>query len=253
MRAAGVPEPQLMAVAGGERIPLFARIQREKAKAADGSPGVTTSNSDEAVITVHAWPSLHAVMPPGDHRSFPEVIDFSTVYTGSGSYQRTLDVTQGVTYGLGSLLKVDPIPPQMHLETKEFIAYMKDRELNRYSFFDGGQMMYNFLIDSRALLWDGHLGAYEGIMRSLEPKPNTALLAIAGRANLNGRPFDGSAVDFAVKELNWIGKLAPVIWCLYDEGVMNQKFSDIDVAATRVEAETQSRVFELAAGKIYTL
>jgi hypothetical protein len=70
---------------------------------------------------------------------------------------------------------MDPLPTQMPQDMKDFITYMKDREHNRYSFFDGGQIMYNFLIGGKVLLWSGHLGGYEGIMKKLEPKPDVAI------------------------------------------------------------------------------
>jgi hypothetical protein len=264
MRAAGVPETQLIAVAGGERIPLFSKAQKQavaglsttpaKPKGpVSGPPGPPTPNPDDAIITVHAWPSLHALMPPGDHNSLPETIDSGTVYTGSGSHQCTLDITRGLTYGLGSLFTLDPLPPGMPEEMKIFVQYMRDRDANRYSFFDGGQMMYNFVIDGKALLWNGHLGGYEGILESLKPKPDVAILAIAGRANLNGRPFDGSAADFAVQEVQWIGEPAKVIWCLHDRGAINPKFINVKAATERVEKETKSSVIDLKPAELYKL
>jgi hypothetical protein len=78
--------------------------------------------------------------------------------------------------------------------------------------------MYNFLIDEGStLLWNVYLGAYEGIMRSLGPKLDVAILGIAGRGNLNGKPFDGSAAQFALNEVRWLDKLVATIWCLHDE------------------------------------
>jgi hypothetical protein len=138
-------------------------------------------------------------------------------------------------------------------EMKIFVQYMRDRDANRYSFFDGGQMMYNFVIDGKALLWNGHLGGYEGILESLKPKPDVAILAIAGRANLNGRPFDGSAADFAVQEVQWIGEPAKVIWCLHDRGAINPKFINVKAATERVEKETKSSVIDLKPAELYKL
>ena len=77
--------------------------------------------------------------------------------------------------------------------------------------------MVNLIIGDKALLWNAHLGAYEGIMKSLDPKPDVAILGIAGRGNLNGRPFDGSAAQLALKEVQWLEQPRQVIWCLHDE------------------------------------
>lgn len=54
-------------------------------------------------------------------------------------------------------------------------------------------------------------------MKGMLPKPNVANLAIAGRADLNGIPFDGSAAQFAVREVKWLGSPSTVIWALHDE------------------------------------
>jgi hypothetical protein len=76
---------------GGERISLFTAAQRKKAidnapaprpGPPQGPPGPPAPPLSEAVITVHAWPALHALMPPGDHRDFPETIDTGFVHTG---------------------------------------------------------------------------------------------------------------------------------------------------------------------------
>jgi hypothetical protein len=102
MRAAGVPEAQLLPVAGGERIPLFSRSQRDKAieEAAKrnppgppgapgapnghgpppGPPGPPMPDASEARMTVHAWPSLHCLATSADHRDIPETIDTGTVF-----------------------------------------------------------------------------------------------------------------------------------------------------------------------------
>jgi hypothetical protein len=42
-------------------------------------------------------------------------------------------------------------------------------------------------------------------------------MGIAGRANLNGRPFEGSAAQFAVEQVKWLGTPSRVIWCLHDQ------------------------------------
>jgi hypothetical protein len=80
---------------------------------------------------------------------------------------------------------------------------MKQREQHSYSFYDGGQLAY-LIGKKKTLFWNGHLGGFEGIPKLLEPKLDVAMLAIAGRANLNGCPFYGSAAGFIVKEIGWL-------------------------------------------------
>uniref|UniRef100_L7IT35 Metallo-beta-lactamase domain-containing protein n=1 Tax=Pyricularia oryzae (strain P131) TaxID=1143193 RepID=L7IT35_PYRO1 len=219
LRNAGVPEEQLIPVAGGERIPLFTRAVREQARQdpslrAKGFPGAPIFPLHTlAALAVHVWPSLHCLMP-ADH---PDVIDTATVYTGSATpYSCSLDITFGMKHGLLRLGELVP-PEKLHDGQRSFIEYVSDRKRNVFSHCDGGQLMFNFLIGDKALLWSAHLGAYEGIMKDMQPKPDVAILAIAGRANLNGRPFDGSAAQFAVKEVEWLGSPSKVIWALHDE------------------------------------
>lgn len=81
-----------------------------------------------------------------------------------------------------------------------FVDYVNGPARNCMSHFDGGQLMFNFLLgEQKTLMWSGHLGGYEGILKTVELKPNVLMQAIAGRANLNGRPLDGSATPFAVR------------------------------------------------------
>lgn len=223
LRAASVPEQQLMPVAGGERIPLFTKADRDRAVAglidvALGPPGSPPRPRDsDAIMSVHIWPSLHCFMPGG--HSPPDVIDSGTIYSGeAGPYACTLDITNGMKYGL---LRLGELVPQDMMDEgmRSFAAYVADRERHLFSHYDGGQLAFNFLIGpGKTLFWNAHMGAYEGVLRDIEPKPNVAILALAGRANLNGRPYDGSAADFITKQIKWLGEPESVIWCLHDQG-----------------------------------
>ncbi|KAH8691279.1 hypothetical protein BGW36DRAFT_388027 [Talaromyces proteolyticus] len=260
MRDAGVADAQLMAVAGGERIALFTADQRKEAivqaKAAmeklapgqppPGPPGPPMPPSSDAVMAVHIYPSLHCLMPPGDHRSIPEMIDSGTIYTGSSPFACTADITRALTYGLGGLMRLPQLPPAIPEDMQIFLSYLKDTSSNKHSFYDGGQLLYNFLLGEKTLLWNGHLG-------EIEPQPDIAILGIAGRANLNGRPYDGSAAQFATEEIKWLGQPDKVIWCLHDQAPLNPKYIDTDVATSTVERETRSRVLTLKPGEVHKL
>jgi hypothetical protein len=159
---------------------------------------------------------------PADH---PEVIDTGTVYKGAASpYTCTLDITIGMKYGLFQLDKLMP-PEKLTAGHRSFLEYISDRKRNVMSHSDGGQLMFNFVIGAKALLWSAHLGGYDGILKGLQPKPDIAILAIAGRANLNGKPFDGSAAEFAALKVGWLGNPSQVIWCLHDEAYVSVVFS----------------------------
>lgn len=103
-------------------------------------------------------------------------MDTATVYTGSSPYACTIDVTLGMRYGL---LRLGEIVPADHLDRgeKSFVEYVTHRDRNLMSNFDGGQMIFSFLIDDKTLLWSAHLGAYRGILEYLEPKPGQSRFA----------------------------------------------------------------------------
>lgn len=149
-------------------------------------------------------------------------------------------------------------PEKAPEDMRTFLNYMNERDTHRYSFYDGGQLLYNFLLDKEGgagptFLWHGHLGSYEGIMKTIQPKPDVAVLAIAGRGNLDGRPFDGSAAEFAVKEIQWLGEPKKVIWCLHDEGPLKPYRIDTRAAEELVHKETGSKVVDLAHKAVYRL
>ncbi|KAL0939307.1 uncharacterized protein CTRU02_205917 [Colletotrichum truncatum] len=218
LRKAGVPEEQLFPVQGGERLPLFTKevrlqAQRHEVPLAEFPPGRPPyPHHSLAALSVHVWPSLHCFMP----HPTPEVMDTGVPYRDENPYSSTLDITLGMKH---YLLKMgDVIPPERMTDgMRSFCTYVGDRERHIFSHCDGGQLMFNIIIDGNALLWSSHLGGYEGILKSIEPKPRVAILGIAGRANLNGRPFVGSAAEFAAQQIQWLGQPSQVIWCLQDE------------------------------------
>lgn len=260
MRGAGVPENQLIAISGGERIPLFTRAIRDKVTksapsmgqgSTPGPAGPPQPDAEDAVVTLHAWPSLHCLMPLGPGGDHLEFIDTGAIFRGAASHSCTLDITRALTYGLGSLVKRPQLPPQLPNDLKVLVEYMKDRNNNQYSNFDGGQLMYNFLIGNKTLLWSGHLGAYEGIVANLEPKPDFAILAIAGRANLNGKPFDGSASEFAVRKIKWLHEPQRAVWCLHDQSPLKPYYIDTKAATNLVHKETKTRILDLNPAEVF--
>jgi len=264
MREAGVPEEQLLPVAGGERIPLFTRASRDKAKAKaalqppgppkgppSGPPGPPRPDSSEAMMSVNIYPSLHCLMPPGEH---PDSIDTATEYIGgAGPYSCTIDITMGMKYGL---LRAAKAPPQaranMPADFKAFVEYIADQK-NKFSHFDGGQLMFHFLLGDSTIMCMSHLGGYEGVLRSVHPKPDLLVMGIAGRGNIDGRPFDGSAAQCASNIVQWLGEPSKVIWCLQDEMPIKPYRIDTRAATKLVERETKSKIWDLEPAKSYKL
>ncbi|EXJ68790.1 uncharacterized protein A1O5_07721 [Cladophialophora psammophila CBS 110553] len=87
----------------------------------------------------------------------------------------------------------------------------------------------------------------------MEPKPNIAILGAAGLANLDGRPFTGSAAQFLRNEVQWLNEPRKVIWCLHDESAIKPYRVDTQAATDLVHSETKSRVWMLKPGTLYQL
>ncbi|KAH7142872.1 hypothetical protein B0J13DRAFT_608135 [Dactylonectria estremocensis] len=257
LRDAGVPETQLLPVAGGERIPLFTRAIREQASngtclLAPGRPGAPPlPHSDLAALAVHVWPSLHGLLP--DLAEPPAVFDSGHVFTGSASaFDCSVDITRNMAHGLFRLDELVPAEAR-DKQMGSFIDFISNRKRNIMSACDGGQLMFNVLVNDRAVLFNSHLGAYDGIMKVVEPRPDVTVLGIAGRGNLNGRPFDGSGAQFAVAQLKWLGEPGRVIWALHDESLIPPFRVDKECATQLVEKETRSKVVDLPYAELYDL
>ncbi|GKU14170.1 beta-lactamase protein [Fusarium langsethiae] len=260
LRSAGVPDEQLIPVAGGERIPLFTRKVREAASRGEvnvvpGPPGAPARpDAKLAAASVHVWPSLHCLLPGSSPKDLPEVMDTGKEYIGGASqYACTLDITFMMTHGLfkmGEHIPRDAMDDGM----RSFTDWLSSPLAKCSSPFDGGQLMFNFLLgEGKTALWNGHLGAYEGILKGLEPKPDVLIQAIAGRGNLNGRPFDGSAAQFAVKLSKLLGEPKKVIWSMYDDMPIQPKTLKLEPATELLEKETRSRVTTLQPGAVAKL
>jgi L-ascorbate metabolism protein UlaG (beta-lactamase superfamily) len=111
--------------------------------------------------------------------------------------------------------KMDPLMAMMHDEDA------MPADLNQYfahpvgpvSDHDGGQLMY--LIDTPygSLLWSASSGCWTALLREL--RPDVALLALAGRPNVNGEPFQGSMAEFIVRQVEML-RPDKVVFCHHD-------------------------------------
>jgi hypothetical protein len=103
---------------------------------------------------------------------------------------------------------------------RTFANYVNDRKTNVQLQCDGGQLMFDLIINGNSFLAcsSGRLS-----------KPKIAILGVAGRANHDGWLFDGSAAQFTVKQLRWLDQPEMVIRCLNDEGY-------VDLAAEKAQA-----------------
>lgn len=85
----------------------------------------------------------------------PDIMDTGAVYTDEPPFASTFDITVGMKYGLLKLTDIVPAD-KMYGGMRSFCNYVDDRQRNVFSHRDGGQLMFNFVIDGKALLWSAH-------------------------------------------------------------------------------------------------
>ena len=78
---------------------------------------------------------------------------------------------------------------------------------------DGGQLAYLLECDEGSLLVSASSGHWSGIFAGL--RPDVAILAAAGRPNVDGEPYQGSLGDFLVEQAGLLGS-PTVILCHHD-------------------------------------
>jgi L-ascorbate metabolism protein UlaG (beta-lactamase superfamily) len=78
---------------------------------------------------------------------------------------------------------------------------------------DGGQLAYLLDCPDGSLLVSASSGYWRGIFADV--RPDVAILAAAGRPNLDGEPYQGSLADFLVEQAEVLGRPA-VILCHHD-------------------------------------
>lgn len=98
---------------------------------------------------------------------------------------------------------------------------------------DGGQLAYLLEAPEGSLLVSASSGYWTGIFRDL--RPDVAILAAAGRPNIDGEPHQGSLADFLVDQAELLGR-PRVILCHHDP-LLPPLMPAVDVA----EAEQRLR------------
>ncbi len=78
---------------------------------------------------------------------------------------------------------------------------------------DGGALMYLFETPEGSLLFQDTSGLWGGILGTLDP--DVAILAAAGRANVDGEPVQGSLAQFVADEAETLGARR-VVLCHHD-------------------------------------
>jgi L-ascorbate metabolism protein UlaG (beta-lactamase superfamily) len=91
---------------------------------------------------------------------------------------------------------------------------------------DGGNLAYLLQFPAGSVLVCGSAGYWSGIFRGL--RPDVALLALAGRPNVDGEPFQGSTAQYALEQVQLLGA-GRVAFCHHDP--LFPGFPGVDIGA----------------------
>jgi len=94
---------------------------------------------------------------------------------------------------------------------------------------DGGALVYLFETPDGSLLYQDTSGHWTGILREL--RPDVAILAAAGRGNVDGEPIQGSLADFVARQAELL-RPRRLLLCHHDDWLPGFSI-DTDVAPIR--------------------
>jgi L-ascorbate metabolism protein UlaG (beta-lactamase superfamily) len=120
------------------------------------------------------------------------------------------------------------------------------------STYDGGQLAYVLQTPTVSVLISASSGYWAGIFEQL--RPDVAILAAAGRPNIDGEPHQGSLADFLVDQVELLGRPRTIL-CHHDP-LLPPLLNGVDVTeAERRLRQTlgADRYLELAYGTPVTL
>jgi len=138
--------------------------------------------SDE--VTVDAYPSQHSCV--WSHRQMPEA-DAVCLGDLGVIYQEQQARLQELWKYLGSA-------------GDEVVAHLKASAQGALG--DGGALLYLFDTPEGSLLYQDTSGHWSGILRNL--RPDVAILAAAGRGNIDGEPIQGSLAQFVARQADML-------------------------------------------------
>jgi hypothetical protein len=213
----GVSKEQVISAAGGERLEL--------------APG----------LVLRTYPALHCLMPFGHHNT-PQCLPTDFVYEEVASPDQSVrDITQLLTERLTRLKGAPPeVLPNDDLRT--FQAYII-ANWDRFSFFDGGCLAYSLEIEGEGNLFiNAHPGVYSGIYQNLNPKPDFAILGVAGQPCIDGFGYTGTTADFLSKCIQELDNPKRVHWALHDPQLLEPKEVDTSGLEKAVKASSGGQV-----------
>lgn len=166
MEEAGVPIERMVPVAGGETIEL------------EGASGRAT---------VSVFPSQHSCVWSHGQMGQPDEVCIGDLGVTWQEQRRRFD--ELMTYLSTSL---DPVAIEHMLAS---MTGHSDRG-------DGGALLFLFDVPDGRLLFQDTSGHWSGVMRDL--RPDVAILAAAGRGNIDGEPIQGSLAQFVGRQVDML-------------------------------------------------
>jgi L-ascorbate metabolism protein UlaG (beta-lactamase superfamily) len=113
--------------------------------------------------------------------------------------------------------------PSLSPETQAYFADHAGQASHR----DGGQLAYLLETPDGSLLVSASSGCWRGIFEGL--RPDVAVLAAAGRPNVDGEPYQGTLADFLVEQAELLGR--PKVALCHHDPLLPPVAPAIDVAA----------------------
>ncbi len=179
MEQAGVPVDRMIAVSGGETVAL--------------------GTADGHDITVSVYPSQHSCVWSHTQMEQPDEVCLGDLgVTWQEQQERFAQLMQ-----------------YLQTEVAEgTTAHLAQSAPGHSDRGDGGALIYLFDLPDGRLLYQDTSGHWSGVLRDL--RPDVAILAAAGRGNIDGEPIQGSLAQFVGRQVDLL-RPDQVVLCHHDD------------------------------------
>jgi L-ascorbate metabolism protein UlaG (beta-lactamase superfamily) len=146
-------------------------------------------------VTVRVVPSLHAC-----------------IWAGAGADAGAPCLSDGGVPFNDVRVRLAAAVEALHTLTPEVERYLHSHD-GHASRSDGGQLAYLLETPAGSIFFSSSAGCWSALLRELAP--DVAILAVAGRPNLDGEPFQGSLAQFLAMEVELL-RPSTVAFCHHD-------------------------------------